>query len=39
MGYRWLQGVTGGYKELQRGYRRLQGFTICYKGLEEDTGG
>ena len=33
MGYRRLQGVTGGYMGLQGGYRRLQGVTGGYMGL------
>ena len=40
MGYRGLQGVTGGYKCLQRvtgGYKGLQGVTGRYKGIEGVT--
>ena len=33
MGYRWLQWVTGDYKEVRRGDRGLQGVTLGYKGL------
>ena len=38
-GYRGLQRVTGGDKELQRGYKRLQGVTKGYKGLQGVTRG
>ena len=40
MGYKWSQGVTRGYKGLQRlqvvarGYRKLQRVTGGYKGLQ-----
>ena len=40
MGYRKLEGVTGGYKGLQgvtgcyKGLRGLQGITKGYRGLE-----
>ena len=42
MGYKGLQGVTGGNRVLQgvtRGYRELQGVTRDYKGLQGVTGG
>ena len=32
-----IQGVTGGYKGLQRGYRGLQGVTGGDKGLQGVT--
>ena len=38
-GYRRLQGVTKGYKGLQRVKGGLQGITGAYKGLQRVTGG
>ena len=38
-GYRGLQGVTGGYRGLQRGYQGLQGVTGGDKCLQEVTVG
>ena len=32
MGYRGLQGVTGGYRGVKRGYKGLQGITEGYRG-------
>ena len=38
-GYRGLQGVTGGDKEVTRGYRGLQRVTRGYRGLQGVTRG
>ena len=35
--YRWLQGVTGGYRGFQGGYRGLQGVTRGDMGLQGVT--